>query len=134
MAELGVGRGETQSKSSQKCLWPRVYHGSDPRDDFSTVHATCSPTPPHRPYDTSDDFDPPLDPAWEELTAGVLQVVRIRTFQVIVAQGVVGQIPWIAMLFFTLWLELLGFSHKRAASLVRGREYIREGGGEGEGE
>ena len=93
---------------------------SDPSDDVSTVHPPSSPTPPHRPYDTWVDRDPSLDPAWEELTAGVLRVVHIRTFQVIVVQGVVAQIPWNATLLFPLWLDLLGFPHNRAAWLVRG--------------
>eukprot|EP00897_Mesotaenium_endlicherianum_P004248 jgi/Mesen1/3851/ME000207S02862 len=53
-----------------------------------------------------------------EVLAGARQVLGMRTFQVIVAQGVVGQIPWNAMVFFTLWLELIGFSHAHAALLV----------------
>lgn len=35
-------------------------------------------------------------------------------------QGVVGSIPWSAMVFYTLWLELLGYSHHAAAGLVAG--------------
>ncbi|BFI31228.1 hypothetical protein MPTK2_3g19680 [Marchantia polymorpha subsp. ruderalis] len=56
--------------------------------------------------------------SFSELWKGTLRVVKIKTFQVIVAQGVVGQTPWNAMAFFTLWLELLGFRNSQAAFLV----------------
>jgi hypothetical protein len=35
-------------------------------------------------------------------------------------QGVIGSIPWSAMVFYTLWLELVGYSHRMAAGLVAG--------------
>ncbi|EFJ09872.1 hypothetical protein SELMODRAFT_427648 [Selaginella moellendorffii] len=54
----------------------------------------------------------------KEMIRGTRSVLSLRTFQVIVAQGVVGQTPWNAMVFFTLWLELLGFGHARAALCV----------------
>ena len=44
--------------------------------------------------------------------------LQVPTFQVIVGQGLAGQVPWQAMSFTTLWLELLGFGHLRAALLV----------------
>ncbi|CAN1224912.1 hypothetical protein LINPERPRIM_LOCUS2367 [Linum perenne] len=37
---------------------------------------------------------------------------------VIVLQGVVGSLPWTAMVFFTLWFELIGFDHNRTAALL----------------
>lgn len=49
---------------------------------------------------------------------GTKKVVAIPTFQVIVAQGIVASTPGNAMAFLTLWMELLGFSHGRAALLV----------------
>ncbi len=33
-------------------------------------------------------------------------------------QGIVGSLPWQAMLFFTLWLQLLGFSSFTASVLI----------------
>ncbi|CAM6016844.1 unnamed protein product [Sphagnum balticum] len=42
----------------------------------------------------------------------------VRTFQVIVAQGLAGQIPWQAISFTTLWLELMGFKRIDAAISV----------------
>ncbi|BDA49896.1 probable quinolone resistance protein NorA at N-terminal half [Coccomyxa sp. Obi] len=45
-------------------------------------------------------------------------VLRIRTFQVLVLQGVVGGMPWTAMGYFTMWLQLLGFSNVPAAALT----------------
>jgi MFS family permease len=38
-------------------------------------------------------------------------VVRVPTFQIIVAQGVAGTIPWSALSFAAMWLELVGFTH-----------------------
>jgi hypothetical protein len=34
------------------------------------------------------------------------------------AQGIVGSTPWNAMVFFTLWLQLLGFSDLAASVLM----------------
>lgn len=48
----------------------------------------------------------------------LLPLLQVPTFQVIVGQGLAGQIPWQAMSFTTLWLELLGFGHGQAAFLV----------------
>jgi hypothetical protein len=33
-------------------------------------------------------------------------------------QGIVGTMPWVAMVFFTLWLQLLGFSDLEASTLI----------------
>ncbi|WOL13777.1 hypothetical protein Cni_G22556 [Canna indica] len=33
-------------------------------------------------------------------------VMKVQTFQVIVLQGIVGSLPWTAMVFFTMWIEL----------------------------
>ena len=46
------------------------------------------------------------------------QVIQIRTFQVIIAQGVAGSFPWAAMAFAPMWLETMGFSHVITALLV----------------
>lgn len=35
-----------------------------------------------------------------------------------VVQGIVGSTPWNAMVFFTLWLQLLGFSDYSASVLM----------------
>ncbi|KAL2633928.1 hypothetical protein R1flu_005407 [Riccia fluitans] len=53
-----------------------------------------------------------------ELWKGTWRVLQVPTFQVIVAQGIVGQTPWYAMAFFTLWFELLGFKNSQAAFLA----------------
>lgn len=44
-------------------------------------------------------------------------VIRIPSFQIIVAQGVFGSFPWSGLSFATLWLELIGFSHGTTAIL-----------------
>lgn len=35
-------------------------------------------------------------------------VMKVQTFQIIVLQGLVGSLPWTAMVFFTMWFELIG--------------------------
>ncbi|XP_022937074.1 uncharacterized protein LOC111443485 isoform X1 [Cucurbita moschata] len=45
-------------------------------------------------------------------------VIRIPSFQIIVAQGVTGSFPWSALSFATMWLELKGFSHEKTAFLM----------------
>ncbi|CAM6100966.1 unnamed protein product [Calypogeia fissa] len=45
-------------------------------------------------------------------------VMQIKSFQIFVAQGVAGTIPWTAIAFMPLWLELIGFSHDVTAILM----------------
>ncbi|XWS33312.1 hypothetical protein CRYUN_Cryun22dG0070800 [Craigia yunnanensis] len=45
-------------------------------------------------------------------------VMRIPTFQIIVAQGVSGSFPWSALSFAPMWLELIGFSHETTAFIM----------------
>jgi hypothetical protein len=45
-------------------------------------------------------------------------VLRIPTFCLIVAQGIFGSIPWAALVFLTLWLQLIGMSPAAASGLV----------------
>ncbi|GAQ77780.1 major facilitator superfamily protein [Klebsormidium nitens] len=49
---------------------------------------------------------------------GVRSVLKLRSFQLIIAQGVIGSIPWQSLVFFTMWLQLIGFSHSNAAYLM----------------
>ncbi|BBN18213.1 hypothetical protein MPTK1_8g00680 [Marchantia polymorpha subsp. ruderalis] len=59
-----------------------------------------------------------LHGAWRDAWVAVRSVLKVRSFQIIVLQGIVGSLPWTAMVFFTMWLELIGFGHKGAASLM----------------
>lgn len=45
-------------------------------------------------------------------------VLKIRSFQIFVSQGVAGSFPWAALAFAALWLELIGFSHDVTAALM----------------
>lgn len=59
--------------------------------------------------------------AWqvvEEMIKQAKFVVQIPTFQIFVAQGVSGSFPWSALSFASMWLELIGFSHKDTAVLM----------------
>ncbi|KAJ7556696.1 hypothetical protein O6H91_05G094500 [Diphasiastrum complanatum] len=54
----------------------------------------------------------------KELLAEARKVIGIRTFQILVAQGVVGTFPWAALAFAPMWLELIGFNHGTTAVLL----------------
>lgn len=45
-------------------------------------------------------------------------VIKIPSFQIIVAQGVTGSFPWSALAFAPMWLELIGFSHAKTGFLM----------------
>lgn len=45
---------------------------------------------------------------WLESWTAMKAVTKVQTFQIIVLQGVVGSLPWTAMVFFTMWFELIG--------------------------
>ncbi|KAG0477954.1 hypothetical protein HPP92_012673 [Vanilla planifolia] len=45
-------------------------------------------------------------------------VIKIPSFQIIVAQGITGSFPWSALAFAPMWLELIGFSHGRTGVLM----------------
>ncbi|KAK9285001.1 hypothetical protein L1049_024183 [Liquidambar formosana] len=55
---------------------------------------------------------------WMESWTAMKAVIKVKTFQVIVLQGIVGSLPWTAMVFFTMWFELIGFDHNGAAALL----------------
>lgn len=40
--------------------------------------------------------------------AAMKAVIKVKTFQIIVLQGIIGSLPWTAMVFFTMWFELIG--------------------------
>ena len=50
--------------------------------------------------------------------ADILSVLRIPTFALIIAQGIVGSIPYASLVFLTLYLQLLGMSDASASALV----------------
>uniref|UniRef100_A0A453KQK1 Major facilitator superfamily (MFS) profile domain-containing protein n=1 Tax=Aegilops tauschii subsp. strangulata TaxID=200361 RepID=A0A453KQK1_AEGTS len=59
--------------------------------------------------------------AWAEmkgLVAEAKAVVKIPSFQIIVAQGVTGSFPWSALSFAPMWLELMGFTHNKTGLLM----------------
>ncbi|XP_057481174.1 uncharacterized protein LOC130768193 isoform X1 [Actinidia eriantha] len=75
----------------------------DPRFDDSKYKAQI----PHKTF-------------WTELKDVIQEaksVIKIPSFQIIVAQGVAGSFPWSALSFAPMWLELIGFSHKKVALL-----------------
>ncbi|KAL8473264.1 hypothetical protein ACS0TY_030193 [Phlomoides rotata] len=55
---------------------------------------------------------------WLESWTAMKSIMKVPTFQFIVLQGLVGSVPWTAIVFITLWFELIGFDHNKAATLV----------------
>ncbi|TQD91722.1 hypothetical protein C1H46_022682 [Malus baccata] len=53
----------------------------------------------------------------KDLVKEAKSVIRIPSFQILIAQGVFGSFPWSGLSFAPLWLELIGFSHKETAVL-----------------
>lgn len=53
----------------------------------------------------------------KELLKEAQEVIKVPSFQILIAQGVPGMFPWSALSFATMWLELIGFSHKKTALL-----------------
>ncbi|TXG60687.1 hypothetical protein EZV62_015260 [Acer yangbiense] len=54
----------------------------------------------------------------KDLIREAKMVMKIPSFQIIVLQGISGSFPWSALSFATMWLELIGFSHKLTAFLM----------------
>lgn len=54
----------------------------------------------------------------KELAQEAKSVMKIPSFQIIVAQGVTGSFPWSALSFAPMWLELIGFSHNETALVM----------------
>ncbi|KAK1405676.1 MFS domain-containing protein [Heracleum sosnowskyi] len=54
----------------------------------------------------------------KDLTREAKSVMKIQSFQIIVAQGVTGSFPWSALSFSAMWLELAGFSHKITGFII----------------
>lgn len=50
-------------------------------------------------------------PTLSEIAREARDVARVPTFLVLVAQGVAGSLPWSALNFAAMWLELVGFTH-----------------------
>ncbi|KAM1267963.1 hypothetical protein ACFX2I_000320 [Malus domestica] len=62
---------------------------------------------PHKPFSSE----------MKDLVKEAKSVIRIPSFQILIAQGVFGSFPWSGLSFAPLWLELIGFSHKETAVL-----------------
>lgn len=54
----------------------------------------------------------------KELFHEAKPVIKIPSFQIVVAQGVTGSFPWSALAFAPMWLELVGLSREKTAVLV----------------
>jgi MFS family permease len=60
----------------------------------------------------------PVRQELQEFAREAKAVMRVPSFQVIIAQGLTGSFPWSALLFTAMWLELVGFSHGETAALM----------------
>ncbi|XP_022855802.1 uncharacterized protein LOC111377018 [Olea europaea var. sylvestris] len=86
----------------------------DPRR-ISTDHDTGKVSDRDKLIDKSNTSSVTI---WSESWVAMKSVMKVQTFQFIVLQGLVGSIPWTAIVFFTFWFELIGFDHNGTATLV----------------
>ncbi|GMH42215.1 hypothetical protein BSKO_10134 [Bryopsis sp. KO-2023] len=55
---------------------------------------------------------------WRETMKAVASVVKVPTFLLIIIQGVFGNFPWQALVYMTLYFQLIGMSNFSASFLV----------------
>ncbi|KAI4967213.1 hypothetical protein ZWY2020_029480 [Hordeum vulgare] len=65
---------------------------------------------------SSKDVLPPPS-IWMDSWVAMRSVMKVKTFQIIVLQGIIGSLPWTAIVFFTMWFELIGFDNRSSAAL-----------------
>ncbi|PIN18938.1 Sugar transporter/spinster transmembrane protein [Handroanthus impetiginosus] len=53
-----------------------------------------------------------------ELIKEAKAIIKVPSFQLLIAQGVSGSFPWSALSFAPMWLELMGFSHETTAVIL----------------
>lgn len=67
---------------------------------------------------TQEESDKSFWSEVKDLVKEAKSVVKVPSFQIIVAQGVTGLFPWSALSFAPMWFELMGFSHNKTAFLT----------------
>lgn len=77
----------------------------DPR--FLDNDGNAKDQPPQRPFQEEV----------RELLKEAKAVMKVPSFQLLIAQGISGSFPWSSLSFAPMWLELIGFSHKTTALL-----------------
>eukprot|EP00879_Flechtneria_rotunda_P007571 GHRR01007942.1.p1 GENE.GHRR01007942.1~~GHRR01007942.1.p1 ORF type:complete len:451 (+),score=151.73 GHRR01007942.1:1591-2943(+) len=110
--------------SSSVCPQPRSYSPARSRQGAGGAAVAKEPAGSvvHSKSQSADDVG--IDVRGRDkgrkrgVVADIMWMLRIRTFQAIVLQGIVGCFPWQAMVFFTLWLQLNGFNDSTASLLV----------------
>ncbi|KAL3337881.1 hypothetical protein AABB24_030169 [Solanum stoloniferum] len=81
------------------------FLANDPRFVDSDGNAKDQPPPP------------PFQEEVRQLLKEAKEVMKVASFQLLIAQGISGSFPWSALSFAPMWLELIGFSHKSTALL-----------------
>jgi hypothetical protein len=70
------------------------------------MHVTLISSLP-RLHLSSKDVLPPAS-IWTDSWVAMRSVMKVKSFQIIVLQGIIGSLPWTAIVFFTMWFELIG--------------------------
>ncbi|MCD7461734.1 hypothetical protein HAX54_046913 [Datura stramonium] len=78
---------------------------SDPR--FLDIDGNAKDQPPKQPFQEEV----------RQLLKEAKEVMKVPSFQLLIAQGISGSFPWSALSFAPMWLELIGFTHKATALL-----------------
>ena len=69
-------------------------------------------------YKVDRAVDATPNATWRSTLADVARIVTIPTFGIIVLQGIVGTTPWSALVFLTLYFQLIGLSDFSASLLM----------------
>ncbi|XP_019423463.1 PREDICTED: uncharacterized protein LOC109332839 isoform X1 [Lupinus angustifolius] len=91
----------------------------DPRQRYTTTHdARESSGSCVSRDDSMYKGNASVTSVWIDSWAAMKAVIKVQTFQIIVLQGIIGSLPWTAMVFFTMWFELIGFDNNTSATLL----------------
>lgn len=92
-----------------------LLYVDDPRKRFSPIQDAGESS---ERDDSIYNGNASVTSTWRYSWAATKSVIKVQTFQVIVLQGIIGSLPWTAMVFFTMWFELIGFDNNTSATLL----------------
>jgi MFS family permease len=114
-AEVGSRIRTMAARAQRQRKYERNSGSAISTSAISISATTGSTTTSTSTSNTSTSSNTSTTSSRDQIWAEMRLVTRVRTFQIIIAQGAFGNIPWAALPFMTLWLELSCFSHAEAA-------------------
>lgn len=87
-----------------------LLFGEEPRSKTKHIVLNQSDSTVSRRLNNGNELD-------KTIRNNVYYILKLKTFWILMVQGIFFEIPWYAMNFFTMWLELSGWSHMMSASI-----------------